>query len=59
MKPPKKYKTNKGKITIGLDIFEVLKKEQLEKLSEDQIDELLEIYKTKMAKKNWNVKNSE
>ncbi len=43
MKTPRKYKSNKGKISVSLDIFEALKKEQIEKLSEDQINELLEI----------------
>lgn len=47
MKPPRKYKSNKGKISVSLDILEVLKKDDLEKLSEDQINELLEIYKEK------------
>jgi len=47
MKTPRKYKSNKGKISVSLDIFEVLKKDDLEKLSEDQINELLEIYKEK------------
>ena len=41
---------NKGKITVSLDIFDVLKKEQLEKLSEDQINDLLEIRERKKKK---------
>ncbi|MBA7544364.1 hypothetical protein ES705_36719 [subsurface metagenome] len=46
----RKYKSNKGKITVKLDIFELLKKEQVEKLSENQINELLEINETRKKK---------
>ncbi len=50
MKPPKKPRSNKGKISMSLDILEVLKKDDLEKLSEDQTNELLEMRKRR--KKN-------
>ena len=50
MKPPKKPKSNKGKITVGINILDVLKKDDLEKLSEDQINELLDSRKRRKKK---------
>jgi len=50
MKPPQKYKSNKGKISLSLNILDVLKKDDLEKLSEDQINELLDSRKRRNKK---------
>lgn len=50
MKPPKKYKSNKGKITVSLNAFKVIKKDQVEKMSEDEINELLDGRKRRKKK---------